>query len=99
MTPLKKKQPWNKRLTGFILAGFMLLSSCIPAEAANVTTPISGLPSSSYDAFVTATVNSRFGKRSFHIFNPFLHHFPDLYDPQAEHAPPGSYIASLQAPS
>ena len=72
MTPLKKKQPWNKRLTGFILAGFMLLSSCIPAEAANVTTPISGLPSSSYDAFVTATVNSRFGKRSFHIFNQLM---------------------------
>jgi len=66
---LRKKQLFYKRLTGLILAGFMFAASCIPAEAAYVTTSIEGLPSSKYEAYVTATVNSRFGKRSFHIFN------------------------------
>ena len=72
MTSLRKKKPLNKKITGIIFAGLMLLASCIPAEAANVTTPISGLPSSYNDPYVTAKINSRSGRRSFHIFNQLL---------------------------
>ena len=49
---LRKKQLFYKRLTGLILAGFMFAASCIPAEAAYVTTSIEGLPSSKYEAYV-----------------------------------------------
>ncbi len=69
---LRKNKPYHKWITGLVLAGVMFAASFIPAEAAYVSTSISGLPSSSNDAYVTASVNSRYGKRTFHIFNQMM---------------------------
>lgn len=71
MNQRTKKPAFPKRLVSTVLAAVMVMASYIPAEASFVTTSVSSLPVSSNEAYVTASINTASGTRTYNVFNQF----------------------------